>query len=140
MARRKIKRKKGERYNHKTVIIGDIKFDSQKEYERYIFLKKAENEGLISDLRMQVKFELIPKVTEDYIVHLKTKDKVMTRTLQLPITWTADFVYMKDGEEVVEDVKASKMLLSDRFVIKEKIFFWKYRKRIKLVYDAKEPV
>lgn len=138
--KRTIKRKKGERYNHTKVDIDGLKFDSKKEYERYLFLKDAQERGEISNLRTQVKFELIPSVTEEYVVHLKTKDKVKTRTLQLPITWTSDFCYIKDGEEVVEDVKASKMLLSDRFVIKEKLFFWKYRKRIKLVYDAKEPV
>ena len=140
MAKKKIKRKKGERYNHKTIKIGELKFDSQKEYDRYVFLKEAENNGVISDLRTQVKFELIPKVTEEYVEHLKTKDKIKTRTLQQPITWTADYVYYKDGEMIVEDVKASKFLLSDRFVIKEKLFFWKYRKRIRIVYDPEEEV
>ena len=138
--RRGIKRKKGERYNHTTVEVDGLKFDSKKEYERYLFLKKELEAGRISQLRTQVKYELIPKVTEEYVEHLKTKDKIKTRILQLPITWTADFVYDKDGEEVVEDVKASKALLSDRFVIKEKLFFWKYRKRIKLVYKADEPI
>ena len=138
--RRTIKRKKGERYNHTKVEVDGLKFDSKKEYDRYIFLKEAEEKGLISDLRTQVKYELIPAVTEEYVVHLKTKDKTNTRTLQLPITWTADFVYMKDEEEVIEDVKPSKFLLSDRFVIKEKLFFWKYRKRIRLVYDVNDPI
>lgn len=140
MAKRKIKRKKGERYNHKTIKIGELKFDSQKEYDRYVFLKEAENNGVISDLRTQVKYELIPSVTEDYVVHLKTKDKIKTRTLQLAITWTADFVYIKDGEEIIEDVKPRKDLLSDRFVIKEKLFFWRYHKRIRKVYDPEEEV
>ena len=138
--RRNIKRKKGERYNHTTVEADGLKFDSKKEYERYIFLKDAERQGKITNLQTQVKFELIPKVTEEYVEHLKTKDKIKTRTLQQPITWTADYVYYKDGEMIVEDVKASKFLLSDRFVIKEKLFFWKYRKRIRLVYDACEEV
>lgn len=140
MAIKKIKRKKGERYNHTKVEADGLKFDSKKEYDRYLFLKKQVEIGKISNLRTQVKFELIPKVTEEYVEHLKTKDKIKTRTLQLPITWTADFVYIKDGEEIVEDVKASKALLSDRFVVKEKIFFWKYRKRIKIVYNACEEV
>lgn len=135
-----IKRKKGERYNHTKVEANGLKFDSKKEYERYLFLKEAEDKGFIADLRTQVKFELIPAVTEEYVEHLKTKDKIKTRTLQQPITWTADYVYYKDGEMIVEDVKASKFLLSDRFVIKEKLFFWKYRKRIRLVYDACEEV
>lgn len=138
--RRSIRRKKGERYNHTKVEVDGLKFDSKKEYERYLFLKKEVELGNITELRTQVKYELIPKVTEEYVEHLKTKDKIKTRTLQQPITWTADFVYVKDGEEVVEDVKASKALLSDRFVIKEKLFFWKFRKRIRLVYKFDEPV
>jgi hypothetical protein len=135
-----IRRKKGERYNHTKVEADGLKFDSKKEYERYLFLKKEVESGSISCLRTQVTYELIPAVIEEYVVHLKTKDKIKTRTLQRPITWTADFVYMKNGEEVVEDVKASKALLSDRFVIKEKLFFWKFHKRIKLVYKDDEPV
>lgn len=138
--KRTIKRKKGERYNHTKVEVNGLKFDSKKEYQRYLVLKEAEDRGAISDLRTQVKFELIPAVVEEYIEHLKTKDKVKTRTLQLAITWTADFVYLKDGEEVVEDVKPSKALLSDRFVIKEKLFFWKYRKRIRLIYNINDPI
>ena len=138
--KRTIKRKKGERYNHTKVEVNGLKFDSKKEYQRYLILKEAEDKGIITDLRTQVKYELIPAVTEEYVVHLKTKDKIKTRTLQLPITWTADFVYIKDGEEVVSDVKPSKVLLSDRFVIKEKLFFWKYRKKIQLVYDVNDPI
>lgn len=138
--KRTIKRKKGERYNHTKVEVGNLKFDSKKEYQRYLVLKEAEDKGLITDLRTQVKFELIPAVVEEYVEHLKTKDKIKTRTLQLAISWTADFVYLKDGEEVIEDVKPSKALLSDRFVIKEKLFFWKYRKRIRLVYNVNDPI
>lgn len=135
-----VKRKKGERYNHTKVEADGLKFDSKKEYERYLFLKSEVESGNISNLRTQVTYELIPAVTEEYVEHLKTKDKIKTRTLQRPITWTADFVYNKGNEEVVEDVKPSKFLLSDRFVIKEKLFFWRYRKKIRLVYDIKDPI
>lgn len=135
-----VKRKKGERYNHTKVEADGLKFDSKKEYERYLFLKKEVESGNISNLRTQVTYELIPAVTEEYVEHLKTKDKIKTRTLQRPITWTADFVYDKESEEIVEDVKPSKFLLSDRFVIKEKLFFWRYRKKIRLVYDVKDPI
>ena len=138
--KRVIKREKGKKYNNTKIECEDGKFDSKKEYQRWLVLKEAQEQGIITDLQRQVKFVLIPAVTEDYVVHLKTKDKIKTRTLQLAITYTADFVYIKEGEEVIEDVKASKMLLSDRFVIKEKLFFWKYRKRIRLVYKADEEV
>lgn len=133
-------RTNGTRYNNKKVENSDGKFDSKKEYQRWLFLKEAEEQGKISNLQKQVKFELIPPVTEEYVEHLKTKDKVKTRTLQLAITWTADFVYEKNGETIIEDVKPSKSLLSDRFVIKEKLFFWKYRKKIRIVVKANEEV
>jgi hypothetical protein len=135
-----VKRKKGERYNHTKVEADGLKFDSKKEYERYLFLKSEVESGNISNLRTQVTYELIPAVTEEYVEHPKTKDKIKTRTLQRPITWTADFVYNKGNEEIVEDVKPSKFLLSDRFVIKEKLFFWRYRKKIRLIYDVKDPI
>ena len=138
--RKNIKRKKGERYNHTKVEVDGLKFDSKKEYQRYLVLKDAEDNGIITELQTQVKFELIPAVTEEYVEHLKTKDKIKIRTLQLPITWTSDFVYYKNGEMIIEDVKPSKFLLSDRFVIKEKLFFWKYRKKIRLVYDINDPI
>lgn len=135
-----VKGKKGERYNHTKVEADGLKFDSKKEYERYLFLKSEVESGNISNLRTQVTYELIPAVTEEYVEHLKTKDKIKTRTLQRPITWTADFVYNKGDEEIVEDVKPSKFLLSDRFVIKEKLFFWRYRKKIRLIYDVKDSI
>lgn len=130
------------KYGNSKVEYQGIKFDSKREMQRYIILKDAENKGLISDLRMQVKFELIPAVKETYIQHLKTKDKECTKTLQLPITYTCDFAYIKDGELVVEDVKASpKTAALDKvFLIKEKLFRWKFGFSIKRVYKPNDEV
>ena len=50
------------------------------------------------------------------------------------------FVYIKDGEEIIEDVKISKALIPKEFALKEKIFFWKYGKRIQLVFNANDPI
>jgi hypothetical protein len=135
-----IKRKKGERYNHTKVEVDGLKFDSKKEYERYLFLKEAEKNGLITDLQTQVKFELIPSVTEEYIVHLKTKDKIKTRTLQLAITYTADACYYKDGEYVVEDCKISPKVKPEKYVLKAKMMFALKGIRIKEVYKANDPI
>ena len=82
----RLKRAKGQKYNNTKVIVNGIKFDSKKESERYIVLLEHERDGSISDLKLQVKFELIPPIKEKYIEHLKTKDKTKERTLQLPIT------------------------------------------------------
>ena len=136
----RLKRTKGQKYNNTKVIINGIKFDSKKEGERYLVLCEHERSGEISDLRLQVKFELIPAIKEKYIEHLKTKDRSKERTLQLPITYTCDFQYIKDGLVVVEDVKASPKMIPQEFVLKEKLLFWKYRIKIKRVYKKDEPI
>ena len=137
---RGFKREKGKKYNNTKVEYDGIKFDSKKEMQRYIVLKDAENSGVISNLELQVKYELIPAVREEYIEHLKTKDKVKTRTLQLPITYTCDFQYLKDGVLIVEDVKASPKMLPKEFVLKEKMMFALKGIRIKEVYSVKEEI
>ena len=95
---------------------------------------------MITDLQRQVKFELIPAVREKYIKHLKTKDKECERTLQLPITYTCDFQYTKNGETIVEDVKASPKMLPKYFVLKEKMMFALKGIKIKRVFSDTELV
>ena len=136
----RLKRAKGQKYNNTKVIVNGIKFDSKKESERYIVLLEHERDGSISDLKLQVKFELIPPIKEKYIEHLKTKDKPKERTLQLPITYTCDFKYVKDGLSVVQDVKASPKMIPQEFVLKEKLLFWKYGIKIKRVYKKNDPI
>lgn len=137
---RGFKREKGKKYNNTKVEYDGIKFDSKKEMQRYIVLKAAEDSGVISNLELQVKYELIPAVREEYIEHLKTKDKVKTRTLQLPITYTCDFQYLKNGVLIVEDVKASPKMLPKEFVLKEKMMFALKGIKIKKVYSVKEEI
>lgn len=138
--RRIFKREKGQKYKNKKIEIDGIKFDSTKEGKRYLVLKQALDKGEIQDLKLQVKYELIPSIKEEYIEHLKTKDRVKTRTLQLPITYTCDFQYMKDGELIIEDVKASPKMLPKEFVLKEKLMFWKHKIRIKKVYNPNDSI
>lgn len=132
-------KKCGKYKNHKIEFNG-IKFDSKKEMQRYILLKEAEDKGIIQDLKLQVRFELIPAIKEEYVEHLKTKDKIKTRTVQLPITYTCDFQYYKNGELVVEDVKASKSMLPKEFVLKEKMMFAIKGIKIKKVFSIKEEI
>lgn len=129
------------KYGNKKITIpsGEV-FDSKREYQRWLVLKEAEAKGIISDLERQPTFELIPKITEKYIKHLKTKDKVCERTVQLAITYKGDFAYTKDGVRVVEDVKASAYMLDPKFLIKEKLFRWKYGFSIKRVYKANDEI
>lgn len=135
-----LKRKKGNKYNNKTVEWNGLKFDSRKEMERYLFLLEAKEQGLIHTLQRQVKFELIPAVKETYIEHLKTKDKEKVRTLQLAITYTCDFAYYKGDEYVIEDVKASPKMLPKEYTLKKKMMFALKGIKIKEIYKPNETI
>ena len=139
---KKLFNNKGNKYGNKKVEYDGLKFDSKKEKDRYIFLKSQEMLGNIQDLQLQVKYELIPAIKEEYVEHLKTKDRVKTRTVQLAITYTCDFQYYKNGVIVTEDVKASPKTasLDKTFLIKEKLFRWKFNRPIKRVYNATEEI
>ena len=130
------------KYGNKKVTAFGITFDSKKEMQRCLVLKEAQDNGIISDLELQPQFELIPKVTETYVKHLKTKDKVCERTVQLAIRYKGDFRYKKDGIVVVEDVKASPHMaaLDPKFLIKEKLFRWKFGFSIKRVYKPNDEI
>lgn len=128
------------KYGNKRVEWQGQTFDSKKELQRWLVLVEAEAKGIISDLERQPQFELIPKVTETYVKHLKTKDKECERTVQLPITYKGDFRYVKDGVTVVEDVKASAYMLDPKFLIKEKLFRWKFGFSIKRVYKPNDEI
>lgn len=133
---------KKSKYNNQKIVNEFGTWDSKKEFKRWLVLKEADAQGVITDLQRQVKFELIPAVREKYIKHLKTKDKECERTIQLPITYTCDFQYTKNGETIVEDVKSSPKIasLDKSFLIKEKLFRWKYGYRIKRVYNPSETI
>ena len=107
------------KYHAKKVTICGIDFDSKKEGMRHLLLKDMERRGEISDLRLQVPFQLLPAIYEDEVVQLKTKTKVEKRLVQRAVHYVADFVYTdKDGIQHVEDTKG--LRLPD-YVLKKKM-------------------
>lgn len=106
------------KYHAKKVEFCGIIFDSKKEGLYYLKLKDMERRGEISDLRLQVPYELLPAIYRDEVVHLKTKDKVVKRLIQRAVTYVADFVYVHDGKEIVIDAKG--MRLPD-YILKKKM-------------------
>lgn len=108
--------------NTKTTVDG-ITFDSKKEAGYYLFLKQKERDGEVSNLRMQVPYELIPAVYEEDVVHLKTKDKVVTRCVQRATHYVADFVYTVNatGEDEVVDVKSYITRRNPEYRLKKKM-------------------
>lgn len=119
-------RRNGTKYNATKVTIDGHTFDSKKESNRYLELKLLERSKVISDLRMQVEFELLPNqyVTEKRYGKngkpLKDKEVLLERK----VVYRADFVYTdKDGKTVVEDTKGFR---TTEYVLKRKMFLYKY--------------
>ena len=81
-------------------------YDSKKESRRARDLKLMEKAGLISDLREQVPFELVPK-----------------QQGERSVKYLADFVYREGKMMIVEDVKG---LRTQSYIIKRKLFKLKY--------------
>lgn len=82
-------------------------FDSKSEYERFLILKHQEDIGVISDLKQQVQFEIVPKLIKTIPVQLKTKVKYVERVDEKAKHYTADFTYINSqGQYVISEVKS----------------------------------
>lgn len=99
-------------------------YDSKKEKKRAVTLSLMEKEGLISDLREQVSFELIP--AQYGIVNGKRK------CLERACKYISDFVYTENGQMVVEDTK-SPITRTKSYIIKRKLMLHIHNIRIKEV-------
>lgn len=101
------KQNKSNKYNARKVVVDGIEFDSKKESKRYLVLRTMERRGEISDLQMQVTFLLIPNQYKEVVEYSpkQHKEKIKKILLRRKLEYTADFVYTKDGEVIVEDVK-----------------------------------
>jgi hypothetical protein len=97
-------------YNKKARTADGEVHDSLKEARRWSELLLLERAGVISNLRRQVKYVLIPRQDETFARYGKDGKRLKdgTRTIERECSYIADFVYEKDGEEVVEDVKGYK--------------------------------
>lgn len=127
------------KYGNKPKVVDGVKCDSTGEGNRYAFLKMLEKAGEIKDLQYHKKFELIPQITEDVVVHLKTKDKIVKKVVQRARYYEADYTYTKvsTGEEVVEDFKG---VVTPLFEFKAALFRYKYGREIKIVKHINEPI
>lgn len=106
------------KYHNKKITRDGETYDSVKEYRRSCELKLMERAGVITDLKRQVKFELIPSQ--------KVDGKVVERT----VNYVADFVYEQDGKTVVEDVKGVR---TKDYILKRKMLLYFHGIRIKEV-------
>ena len=106
------------KYGNRKTLFHGITFDSRREAQRYAELLLLLRAGHISNLRRQVPFELLPSQ--------KRNGKVIER----PVKYVADFVYIENGQEVVEDAKGMR---TKEYVIKRKLMLWQYGIQIREV-------
>ena len=131
---------KRSKYGNRKVTIEGINFDSEREAKRYLILKDYQNKGDISDLKMQVVYELIPAIKELKTIVLKTKTRQKEVTIQQPITYRCDFTYIKDNVLVVEDVKISPKMLPTEYKLKKKLMRYVHGITIKEVFKQTETI
>ncbi len=102
------------KYFNKKCEYNGLKFDSQKEFRHYLYLKNLEEKGTIKDLKLQVKF---PFMLENKKI----------------FTYIADFTYIdKDGAHIV-DVKSPITAKNSTFRLKKKLIEAQYGIEIEVV-------
>ncbi len=111
------------KYNAKKTMVDGIVFDSKKEAHRYGVLKMLQDQGYISNLQTQVRFELIPTQYEEVPRYSKRGKplKPGRRCVCPKVSYVADFVYTVGGDQVVEDVKGLK---TDVYKLKKAMMRW----------------
>lgn len=109
------------KYKNQEVLVNEIKFDSKKEAKRYQELLLMQRAGLITDLKRQVSYILVPAFN-------------LNKKRYRSMSYIADFTYKQDGKEIVEDVKASKTYQTDVYKIKRKLMAYIYGIEIKETY------
>jgi hypothetical protein len=99
-------------------MVDGITFDSVKEAQRWCELKLMQRAGVISDLRLQVSFELLPA------------QRIDRKVVERAVNYIADFVYKQDGQTVVEDAKGYR---TPEYIMKRKMMLFFHGIRIREV-------
>ncbi len=125
--KKSIKTTNYSKYNNTRIEIGGKFFDSKHEAERYLLLLSMQRDGRISDLRLQIPFDLIPTQREPDIIGPRGGVKP-GKCIEKACVYYADFVYKdKDGNTVVEDAKGVK---TEAYKIKKKLMLYVHKIRI----------
>lgn len=115
-------------FNKKTVYLddkrGELKFDSVKEKNYYLELKKQEEEGLITGLELQKTFLLTPSISKKEIID--GNGNRLIQEAERKATYKPDFYFYHNGFKtyIAVDVKGFK---EKTYIVKRKLFKFLYR-------------
>lgn len=112
---------KRHKFNARKVINAFGKFDSNTEFERYLYLRRLEQVHEISNLTRQPEFEIIPKLTYTKHIQLKTKVKDVERVDEYAAHYTPDFQYIKNNKIVIEEVKSEATAKENDYILRRKL-------------------
>lgn len=109
------------KYFSSKVKMYGMTFDSKTEASHYMKLKTRQENGEITNLQLQVEFEIIPKLVVDELKVLKTKTKLVHKVLERAAHYTADFVYEENGKIIIEEVKSRGTMLARDYPLRRKL-------------------
>ena len=121
-ATERISKSKRNKYNAKKCNYNGITFDSKKEMNMYVYLKRLENDKFIDYFKHQVKYVLQDKYKNPLEKNIRDIKMIL------------DFVVYKDEIEYIIDCK-SEPTLTDVFLLKKKLFEYKFNKPIYCIYS-----
>lgn len=99
------KMKPTSKYRNIKIVVNGIKFDSKKEATRYQELLVLQKAGMITNLKLQDRFEIVPK-----------------QPGERKVVYVADFTYFtQSGKLIVEDVKSAITRKNTAYIIKRKL-------------------
>lgn len=95
------------KYQARKVELRGMTFDSRKELKRYLCLKDMERRGAISQLRRQVRFEIIPPLYVTETRRRTRETEIRMRLADGAAHYTCDFLYREGAKIIIEDVKSA---------------------------------
>ena len=118
------------KYRNQKCSYDGMTFDSKHERDRYCELRLLQEAGVISDLRCQVPFRLVPEQRGPDTLGPRGGRK-RGRLIEKAVDYVADFVYLDgDGKTVVEDAKGVR---TKDYIIKRKLMLWLHGIKIREV-------
>jgi hypothetical protein len=121
-------RRKGSsstKYGANKIVYQDEVYDSKYELQRYLYLRDLEKKGVISNLRRQTPFLLIPRTTRLVPKQLKTKVKYVERVVELQSLYHNDFTYIENGIYVSEEFKSVMTSKLADYILRRKLMVHK---------------
>lgn len=125
-----------KKYRNQKCSYDGMTFDSKHERDRYCELRLLQKAGVISDLRCQVPFRLVPEQREPDMLGPRGGRR-RGRVIEKAVDYVADFVYVKNSQPYVNDgltvVEDAKGVRTKDYIIKRKLMLWLHGIRVQEV-------